>query len=218
MSATAAHSARDAHRGFLNSYYGISRHFYDLTRKYYLFGRDTELTALAHEPWESLLEIGPGTGRNLAVLQKARPDANLGGLEASDEMLAHAQKHCPRARLRQGFAEDAPLESILSRKPDRILFSYCLSMVMEPFAALRNAQDALSQEGEIATVDFGDFAGLPPFFRRAMTNWLKTFHVHPVSPSLLAQFDADISHGPWGYYFRARIRSKNFKGSSSGAL
>ncbi len=32
-----------AHRSFLNTYYGISRHFYDVTRKYYLFGRDRVL-------------------------------------------------------------------------------------------------------------------------------------------------------------------------------
>jgi S-adenosylmethionine-diacylgycerolhomoserine-N-methlytransferase len=210
-----ARGARDAHRLFLNRYYGISRHFYDFTRKYYLFGRDAELALLAKEKWNSLLEIGPGTGRNLIELHRLRPHAVLGGLEASDEMLTHAEKHCAFARFRQGFAEDAPLSNILGQKPERILFSYCLSMVTNPEAALENAVNALPPNGEVVLVDFGDFSGLPASFQRAMTSWLKTFHVNPVSSSLLSEFGAEMSYGPFGYYLRARIRSKNFNSPAS---
>ena len=208
-------ATQDAHRGFLNHYYGISRHFYDFTRKYYLFGRDAELRSLLSEDWESLLEIGPGTGRNLIQLHRRRPEAAFGGLEASDEMLDHARKLCSFARLRQGFAEDTSLEPVLGKKPERILFSYCLSMVGDPRAALDNAQRSLAPQGEIVIVDFGNFAGLPPAFRSSMNRWLKAFHVKQVEKSVLLEFGAQVTPGPLGYYFRARIRSKNFESSSS---
>src|SRR5690606_7770136 len=121
----------------------------DLTRKYYLFGRDRVLRDLAGEHWQTLIEIGPGTGRNLGMLHDMRPDARLGGIEASDAMLEHARRKCPWAALEQGFAENADLEGLLGCKPDRILYSYCLSMVQDPVEALLNARRALAPGGEV---------------------------------------------------------------------
>ncbi len=194
-----------AHRSFLNTYYGISRHFYDVTRKYYLFGRDRVLKDLALEDWSSLVEIGPGTGRNLSMLREMRPDARLGGVEASDEMLKHARKKCPWATLEQGFAEDADLERLMGQKPDRILYSYCLSMVQKPVEALVNARKALAPGGEVVVVDFADLAGMPPLARRGLKKWLETFHVEPLDEGLLRQQDARISYGPGHYYLVGRM-------------
>jgi len=64
------------HQQFLNRYYGASRHIYDLTRKYYLLGRDPTLQSLLKEDWRTLVEIGPGTGRNLVKLHQKRPQAS----------------------------------------------------------------------------------------------------------------------------------------------
>ena len=105
--------SRSDHRAFLNRYYGISRHFYDLTRKYYLFGRDTALDRLLELPWSGLVEAGVGTGRNLRKLRARRPAASFGGIDASDEMLVTARAQCPWARLELGFAEDAPFGGVL---------------------------------------------------------------------------------------------------------
>ena len=127
--------APESHRRFLNAYYGPSRHIYDLTRKYYLFGRDRALDGLKAETWSTLVEIGPGTGRNLRVLRRDRPGARLGGVEPCDEMLGHARERCPWAALQHGFAESADLTAVHGTRPDRVLFSYCLSMVSEPAAA-----------------------------------------------------------------------------------
>ena len=130
----------DEHRAFLNQYYGISRWFYDLTRKYYLFGRDRALEQLSQEHWDSLIEMGPGTGRNLRKLSRSKPGAVLGGVEASDAMLEYASKRLPQLKLMQGFAEDADYTNLLGAPPDRVLFSYCLSMVQQPEAALERAR------------------------------------------------------------------------------
>lgn len=197
------------HREFLNRYYGVSRWFYDLTRKYYLFGRDRLLTQLESEPWETLLEIGPGTGRNLRKLQHLRPEARFGGLEACDEMLAHARRACPWAVFSQGFAERADLRQVLGRAPDRILFSYCLSMVQEPEQALAQALRALEPGGELAIVDFSGFSGVPRQMGGALEAWLRTFHVEPLKQEMLLDFGARVERGPLDYFIIARIRARS---------
>jgi S-adenosylmethionine-diacylgycerolhomoserine-N-methlytransferase len=195
-----------SHREFLNRYYGVSRSFYDATRKYYLFGRDAAIQGIVRDPsWRKLIEIGPGTGRNLILLRRARPDAQLGGIEASDEMLAHATARCPWATLAQGFAEDAPLRDLFGAPPDRILFSYCLSMVRDPRSALDNARRSLANGGQVVVVDFGDLTSLPIPLARAFRAYLGTFHVRPLDDTVLA--DATRAHfGPGRYYVIARFR------------
>jgi S-adenosylmethionine-diacylgycerolhomoserine-N-methlytransferase len=192
--------ARADHRAFLNRYYGASRLIYDATRKYYLFGRDGVLRDLARDRgWGTLVEVGPGTGRNLTRLRRARPDARLGGLEASDAMIEHARVRCPWARIAHGFAEDAPLADVLGERPDRVLFSYCLSMVEDRAAALANARAALSDRGEVVVVDFADFAGWPARAADVFRSYLRTFHVEPLGADDLRDASA-VRRGPAGYY------------------
>ncbi len=198
-------AAREEQRAFLNRYYGVSRYFYDATRKYYLFGRDDALREIAAQrSWSRLLEIGPGTGRNLARMHGLRPDAELGGVEASDAMLDHARKRCPWAQLERGFAEDAPLGSILSGPPDRILFSYCLSMVEERQKALEHTRSALAPGGEVIVVDFADFGELPEGFSRRFRAYLGAFHVRPLDEATLADATS-LRFGPRRYYVVARF-------------
>jgi S-adenosylmethionine-diacylgycerolhomoserine-N-methlytransferase len=200
-----AGAPQEEHRAFLNRYYGISRFFYDATRKYYLFGRDAALSQLAADRhWRRVVEIGPGTGRNLRRLHRARPDVELGGVEASDAMLAHARGKCPWARLVHGFAEDVSLADVLGAPPDRILFSYCLSMVTDRARALAASRAQLADGGEVVVVDFGDLAGLPSGVASAFRSWLKTFHVNPLSASDLAEAKS-VTWGPRRYYVIARF-------------
>ncbi len=202
---SAGTAGHEAHRQFLNRYYGQVRHLYDLTRKYYLFGRDTALRELVAEPWRRLVEIGPGTGRNLLALHAARPDARLGGLEASDVMLEHARARCPWATLTHGFADadEVPLD-LLGAPPDRILFSYCLSMVQDPQKALDNARRALAPGGEVVIVDFADCAGLPRALREGFARFLRSFHVAPLDEGALGG-EAVVRYGPARYYLIARL-------------
>ena len=196
---------RAEHRAFLNRYYGPSRFFYDATRKYYLFGRDVALRELADDRrWERLIEIGPGTGRNLTRIHRARPDVSLGGIEASDAMLDHARRRCPWARLEQGFAEDAPLQDVVGAPPDRVLFSYCLSMVKDRSLAIANARHALSDAGEVVVVDFGDLSGLPGSLARGFRRYLRAFHVEPIDDATLRGAQS-VRFGPGHYDVLARF-------------
>jgi S-adenosylmethionine-diacylgycerolhomoserine-N-methlytransferase len=196
-----AGASRAEHASFLDRFYGSVHRVYDVTRKYYLFGRDTVLERMLERPWSSLVEVGSGTGRNLGILAERRPTARLGGLDASEVMLGHARKRLPQVPFRYGFAEDADLTAILGEKPERILFSYCLTMVTDPDAALRNARAHLAPGGEIWVVDFGDLTGIPGPLGRTFRRFLHRFHVDPLEPGVLEAHQARIEDGP-GRYFR----------------
>lgn len=203
------------HRAFLNAYYGVSRHFYDWTRKYYLAGRDTELDALRREPWSSLLEVGPGTGRNLRKLHAHRATARYFGIEASDEMLTHAQHKCPFAEIRHGFAETFDIVGRFDERPDRILFSYCLSMALDPKRAIDNALSSLAPGGEVVVVDFGQCEGLPKVLRIALNSWLARFHVRPLGLEQYLAWGANASSSHGSYVIRARFTNSDSRGSDS---
>jgi S-adenosylmethionine-diacylgycerolhomoserine-N-methlytransferase len=194
-----------AHRAFLNRSYGLSRHIYDLSRRYYLLGRDRALAGLLDQRWTRLVEVGPGTGRNHRRLRRARPEAQLGGIDACDAMLEHARARCPWAELRHGFAETADYAAPLGAPPERVLFSYALSMFEDPGAALARARAQLAPQGRVLVVDFADLGGLPGPAAAALRAWLAAFRVRPLDDALLQAHGATLRHGPGRYYVIAEM-------------
>ncbi len=190
----------ERHRAFLNRYYGAARGTYDATRRFYLLGRDRALARLLDDEWSRLVEVGPGTGRNLRALRRRRSDARYGGIDACDAMLDHARRRCPWASFARAFAEEADYAAILGAAPERILFSYALSMFGDPAGALDRARRALAPGGKVLAVDFGDFAGLPRPAGRALGRWLAAFHVRPIDLSTLGAVASEHTHGPGRYY------------------
>ena len=59
--------------------YRRQRHIYDLTRKYYLLGRDRLIAGLDRRPAARVLEIGCGTGRNLVAGARPIPRRGCSG-------------------------------------------------------------------------------------------------------------------------------------------
>jgi S-adenosylmethionine-diacylgycerolhomoserine-N-methlytransferase len=162
--------------------YRHQRHIYDLTRKFYLLGRDRLIGALAPLPGERVCEVGCGTARNLIALARRHPDVALVGIDASRRMLATARAAIDRAglggriELRHGLAEEldpggAPFNVIV--------FAYSLSMIPAWRAAIDRAIAGLAPGGTIAIVDFWDQRGLPGWFQRGLRRWLALFDVHP---------------------------------------
>jgi S-adenosylmethionine-diacylgycerolhomoserine-N-methlytransferase len=84
--------------------YRRQRHIYDLSRKFYLLGRDEAITRLRPAPGDKVLEIGCGTGRNLVKLAQVYPEARLIGMDVSQEMLATAAASTARAGLASRIA------------------------------------------------------------------------------------------------------------------
>ncbi|MBT3212544.1 MAG: class I SAM-dependent methyltransferase, partial [Planctomycetaceae bacterium] len=125
----------------MDSMYHFTRHIYDLTRRYYLLGRDQLLDNVVTGPNTATLEVGCGTARNLIKLGKRSSTGALYGLDASHEMLETATRSItaaalphnnnPPIMLRQGLAEELDGVKMFGREEpfDTIFFSYCLSMV-----------------------------------------------------------------------------------------
>lgn len=172
--------ARD-HAALMDSVYRGQRHIYDLTRKYYLFGRDRLIAGLDARPGHTVLEIGCGTGRNLAQVAKRWPGVALHGLDLSNEMLKSARATLGgAARLAQGDATAFCPQDLFGRADvDRAILSYALSMIPDWQAALAQGAAVLAPGGSLHVVDFGDLAGLPAPLRKGLRAWLGAFHVTP---------------------------------------
>ena len=195
-----------SHRAFLDRYYRLTHHVYDMSRKYYLFGRDGVLERLLVGEWTTLVELGPGTGRNLARLHRRRPNAMLGGLEASEVMRAHARRRCPWARIDPGFAEDGNIGAVLGAPPQRILMSYCLSMFTDKDRAIDNARAHLGARRRAVGRRLLRSRGAPCMPRRAMREFLAAYHVEAVPDELLHRHGAShVEHGRFRYFVVARF-------------
>lgn len=178
--------ADGTHAALMDEVYRRQRYIYDLTRKYYLFGRDRMIRELALKPGQSAVEVGCGTARNLIRIARTYPGVELFGLDASAEMLRTAADNIARAglsgriRLVQGYAESlSPALFGCERPFDRVLFPYSLSMIPDWRQALRAGGAALAADGRLVVVDFGDLTGLGPVAASLLRRWLRLFHVEP---------------------------------------
>ncbi|AWI57822.1 class I SAM-dependent methyltransferase [Sinorhizobium fredii] len=181
---SAAQSAGNSHAKLMDRMYRYQRYIYDFTRKYYLFGRDTLIRELSVPSGGSVLEVGCGTGRNLAMIGDLYPDARLFGLDISAEMLATAKAKLRRlgrtdANLRIADATNFTAASFGENGFDRIVISYALSMIPDWQKAIDAAIGALNPGGSLHIADFGQQEGWPGGFRRFLQTWLKRFHVTP---------------------------------------
>lgn len=176
---SSARSPAPGHGALMDAVYRRQKHVYDATRKYYLFGRDGLIRDLHAEPGMAVLEIGCGTGRNLASVARRWPGAHLHGLDISEEMLSVARgRLAADCLLARGDAADFDAQTLFGRGAfDRVFISYALSMIPQWQQALAQAATLLAPGGSLHVVDFGDFAGLAPPLRAAMHGWLARFHV-----------------------------------------
>ena len=169
------------HGRLMDDIYRVQRRFYDVTRKYYLLGRDTLITDMQVAPGQTVLEIACGTGRNLARIGQCYPDAKLFGLDISEQMLISARRKLgARATLAQADAcAFDPAAHFGVAKFDHIVLSYSLSMIPDWQGALRHAFGHLAPGGTLHIVDFGTQEALPLWFKRGLRAWLDRFHVSP---------------------------------------
>lgn len=201
--------ARD-HAALMDRIYRGQRHVYDLTRKYYLLGRDRLIAGLDCRPGDAVLEIACGTGRNLRQVARRWPGTELYGIDISREMLRSAEATLGSgARLAVGDACALDAERLLGRGQfDRVILSYCLSMIPQWPAALDQAARLLAPGGSVHVVDFGDLAGLPRPLAAGLRSWLATFHVaprtdlHDAALRVAARYALFVDHraGPLRYY------------------
>nr|WP_319386141.1 class I SAM-dependent methyltransferase [uncultured Roseibium sp.] len=170
----------------MDAVYRRQRHIYDVTRKYYLLGRDHLIRELKPPRGGDVLELGCGTGRNLIAAARLYPDARFYGLDISRHMLETAEKNIATAGLSNRItliegdaANPSATEGLGVSAFDRVFYSYTLSMIPIWREALQAGSARLKQGGRIHVVDFGQQQGLPRWFARLLFSWLKSFHVTP---------------------------------------
>ncbi len=201
-----------AHASHLDGIYRHQRFFYDLTREYYLLGRNKLIADLAPPAGGSILEIGCGTARNLIKAAQTYPDARFFGLDLSSVMLQTGQASVSRNGLAQKIYlrhADATcfnaVELFGVGKFDRIFISYALSMIPHWQAALRHAAAHLAPGGSLHVVDFGPCEALPPLFKQGLYAWLWKFSVQPrvtLGPALEAVARENGAHFGFRSLFR----------------
>jgi S-adenosylmethionine-diacylgycerolhomoserine-N-methlytransferase len=182
--------------------YGLQRHLYDVTRRYYLLGRDRLIATLDAGPGEAFCEVGCGTGRNLVKAARRYPATAWYGVDPSAEMLKTARRSLHRSGLggrvslaRAEAASLVPARDLgLERGLDGAFFSYTLSMVPQWQEAIDHTLTLVRPGGTLAAVDFGDQGGLPRWFRRLLFAWLARFGVQ-YRPEVAAHFRTLAAEG-----------------------
>ncbi|KPF93111.1 methyltransferase [Rhodopseudomonas sp. AAP120] len=171
----------------MNRMYRYQRHIYDITRRYYLLGRNELIVGLTPPVGGHVLEIGCGTGRNLVAAALRYPEARFYGFDVSTEMLTSAIGAIARAgvsgraKVAHGDATNFTAQGVFGQPVafDRVMISYSLSMIPDWTAVIEHAIASLKPGGQLHIVDFGDQSGLPGFARRALRHWLALFGVTP---------------------------------------
>ncbi|HFB2047796.1 MAG TPA: 2-methoxy-6-polyprenyl-1,4-benzoquinol methylase, mitochondrial [Hyphomicrobiaceae bacterium MAG_BT-2024] len=172
----------------MNDMYKYQRYIYDITRKYYLLGRDHLLDDLNPAVAETVLEIGCGTGRNLIMAARRYPHAKFYGFDISNKMLDTAHQSICRAglsdkiSLAQGDASQFDLHKLFGiAGVNRVFVSYALSMIPSWRKTLDASLAAVSSEGSLHVIDFGQQSSWPKIFRVMLFAWLGKFKVYPRS-------------------------------------
>jgi S-adenosylmethionine-diacylgycerolhomoserine-N-methlytransferase len=166
--------------------YRRQRHIYDLTRKFYLLGRDELIAALEPPPGGAVLEIACGTGRNLIRAARTYPQARFFGLDVSEEMLTSARANVAAAGLSRrivlarGDATSFDPQALFGLTAfDRVFISYALSMIPPWERTAAQAASSLTPGGALHVVDFGDQGEWPAWGRAGLRAWLARFSVTP---------------------------------------
>ncbi len=174
------------HAALMDQVYRRQRYIYDITRKYYLLGRDRLIADLAPDPGQYVLEMGCGTGRNLILAARRYPEAVFYGIDISEEMLETARTKiasaglAERITLKQADATAFSPNALFGVSGfDRTYFSYTLSMVPDWPAALEQALAATRPDGRLHIIDFGQQRAMPSVVRTLLRRWLALFHVDP---------------------------------------
>lgn len=175
-----------SHAEQMDRQYRFQRYVYDITRRYYLLGRVHLVRALKPPVGGSVLEIGCGTGWNMARVLDAYPTANVSGIDISKAMLETAEAslgrkgYLKRVKLAQGDATNFDPEALFGQGTfDRVYISYAVSMIPVWQEAIRHAATMVAPGGTLAIVDFGQCEGLPVPFKRGLFKFLAHYHVTP---------------------------------------
>ncbi|MGA4800049.1 class I SAM-dependent methyltransferase [Streptomyces lavendulocolor] len=142
----------------MESYYRSTAGDYDSFRERLLHGRRDLMGLLPAVPGGHLVEMGAGTGSNIAHLDERRRKefGTITLVDVSTSMLEVARRRVERS----GWDNvETVLASATDYRPrdglaDVVVFSYALTMMPDWFAAVDHARSVLRPGGTIAVCDF----------------------------------------------------------------
>lgn len=197
----------DEQTQYMEQYYKLQSKIYDATRWSFLFGRRSIIKKLplAKDGTHRILEVGCGTGYNLAQLAKTFPNAQLIGLDVSPDMTALSEKNTKAFSERIQIIQ-APYvtgHQLFDGPVDLVLFSYSLTMINPQWSELiLQAKKDLKPSGLIAVTDFHDSKNT--WFKKHMSNHHVRMDSH-LLPLLEQEFQTVVSEvnaayaGVWHY-------------------
>ena len=167
------------HAANLEAFYGGQAEQYDAFRERLLPGRRELYAALEIKPGDRLVELGAGTGRNLAWLGERVADLAAADLvDLCDPLLAQARRrwqgHANVACHRADACAWQP-----AAPADIVVMAFSLTMIPDWPAALANALAMLRPGGHLAVVDFTLTPAQNPLARRFWKSWFGHDGVHP---------------------------------------
>ena len=123
--------------------YRHQRHVYDLTRKFYLLGRDRLIERLAPAPGDVVLEIGCGWG-GFAEFAAKEVGARVTGIDLGEKALKVAELHGLESGVQVAY-EHVAVEELAAREPAAYDVVTCMEM-------LEHVPDPASVVGACATL------------------------------------------------------------------
>ena len=165
-----------SHAERLQGFYAPQAERYDVFRSRLLHGRDALIEALEIPAAARVVELGCGTGRNLAAIEKVRPVATLASIQLVDlcpALLAVARQRVLGMTNVEIIEADATLWQPAA-PVDRVFLSYALTMMPDWRAVLANAYAMLAPGGRLGLVDFH----LPETGGRLGNRFWRTWFAH----------------------------------------
>lgn len=201
----------------VENYYRFHAPIYDATRWSFLFGRKRILDMIPDLPADPrIMEIGCGTGQNIRRLENQFPNANILGVDLSNEMLKIASEKLNGSDQVDLLKARYGSDQLHKGSFDMILLSYSLTMMNGLYKDLLiQVSKDLKPDGHVAVVDF--HASPFDWFRR----WMNLNHVDfsgHLLPQLQKHFQPikkEVNNayaGLWSYFlFVGEIKNRSEK-------
>ena len=197
-------------RETMSGFYAWQSRIYDATRWAFLFGRDTALEGLQLRPGMTVVEIGSGTGHNLAaIVKRVGEGGKVLAIDCAQPMLARCAERIRKNNWNnvQLIDREYGFAPISEGSADAVLMSYSLSMIPDWERVIDCAAREMKTGARIAVVDFclGDGAPAVAGFEW----WMTRNHVQikrPYIEKLSSTFHSlrctvrKAYGGLWSYY------------------
>jgi ubiquinone/menaquinone biosynthesis C-methylase UbiE len=185
--------------------------------------RSKAVDRLELESGDRVLEVGCGTGRNVAPLLKAvGAEGQVYGVDVSEGMLAEAENLCARRKwrnvklIRADAADYAFPESV-----DGVIFSLSYAVIPHHSDALRHAWNKLRQGGYLVIMDAKLPSGILGKLLHPFLVWTSRLtvlgnpDVRPWDELRKLTDDVDYEEAQFGTYYICRGRKRQAKNGCS---